>query len=156
MGYYANYSGNITFNERPSGELLHMVNTCFQEFHYDENRRECEFSGYEKYYEERIKNPLTLIKDITKLGEINFNGDDGKSWRFFFKDGEWIEEDGIIYYESEIPLNNKDEKEEFLGRLIDIAQDCLDNPEDETIQGEWYDKVKDEFAAVLKAYKVIK
>ena len=46
------------------------------------------------------------------------------------------------------------DKEEFIGRIIDVMQDCLDNPRGEIINGGWYDEICDELTAIMKYWKV--
>ena len=155
MGYHANYDGYIKFNTRPVPGILDLMNETFANFRYEDDLNECTFGGFERYRSEDIKKALDSTSRYAKSGKVEYDGDDYTHWRFLFDNGEWIEEEGSVYYESELPLQDRDQREEFYGRLIDIVQDCMDNPEDETIRGEWYDKVRNEFAAVMKAYKVV-
>ena len=152
MGYYADYDGYIKFKNVPSDEDLDKLRYAFGECYRSEETMFAVY-GHEKYYEETIIDYLDRINELTEYGEIEYYGEDNCHWRFVFTDGEWIEEQGFVYYESE--LNKaKDDKEEFLGRIIDVMQDCLDNPKGETIEGTWYDNVKKELESIMYAWKV--
>ena len=51
-------------------------------------------------------------------------------------------------------MNKKYNKEEFIGRIIDIMQDCIDNTRGDIIEGRWYDEIYDELVDLIKAWKV--
>ena len=153
MGYYASSSGTIKVKEEPAEDTMKIIKNAFENVDYYEKEKEVDVCGYEKYYEESVYDALEAIKPITISGDIEFKGDDDYFWRFYFKDGNWIEESGKIYYESDLPTVKTD-KEEFLGSIIDVIQDQIDNPKGEIITGEWYDAVYDELKSIMEAWKV--
>ena len=110
---------------------------------------------YSKYYEDDTYEVLDKIAPLVESGEIEYSGEDESHWRFIFKDGTWNEEYGYIHYESELTKAEED-KEEFLGRIIDVMQDCLDDPKGKTIEGDWYDKIHSELEFIMKAWEVFK
>lgn len=117
MGYYANGNGDICFNavldEKTYEAVLEVLRTVW------ECDGEREFKGYtstpiqdpytyidvwtdDKYYDDEVINALNTIKEMAPVGEyssIKYRGEDEALWRFVFKDGEWIEQEGRIVYE---------------------------------------------------------
>ena len=153
MGYYASGSGTIKVKEEPAENTIKIINNAFENVDYYEKEKEINICGYEKYYEESVYDAIEAIRPITISGNIEFKGEDDCIWRFYFKDGNWIEESGEIYYESDLPTVKTD-KEEFLGSIIDVIQDQIDNPKGEIITGEWYDDIYDKLKSIMEAWKV--
>lgn len=151
MGYYATWGGQIKFKEKPSEKIINKVNDCF--VCYQKDDKVLHVGDYSKYYEEDATGTLTEIAPLVESGEIEYSGEDDNHWRFIFKDGTWDEEYGSVYYESEMSTAQED-KEEFLGRIIDVMQDALDHPKGETIDGKWYDDIKKELESIMRAWKV--
>lgn len=154
MGYYATWGGMIKFKVKPSKEIITELKHIFNETYYDSDRRYFDFGGEDKYDEEKFSAILEKINPITERGEIEFTGEDNSHWRWIFKDGLWKDESGYVYYDSEIN-EARENREEFIGRIIDLVQDCIDDPKGETICGEWYDEIYDELYAIMKAWKVL-
>lgn len=116
MGYYAIGNGSITFKEILSEEKFTRVrDTLAEELECDGVRipgpRDVglystyfDIWGNEKYYGEEVEACLHQVAEIADIesGEIRYVGEDDCFWRFFFKNGEWIEENGTIFYDSEI------------------------------------------------------
>lgn len=75
---------------------------------YNENRQLAIEVLYEYgIYSKLVKEELDLIASITESGEINFVGDDNHVWRFHFREGEWHEDNGVVYYSTDEPLTMK-------------------------------------------------
>ena len=147
MGYYADYDGNITFKDKLPTELIKAGQDEFETFHYDEVRNEAEVCGHDKYYEDSVYDFLQLIEPYTKAGEIEYQGEDNCFWRFIFKGGKWDEENGSIYYETELPqIKTNEDRLEFLGEIIDIFEDFL---EEKCISWENDERNGDEDAAIF-------
>lgn len=155
MGYTAEWGGHVVFNKAPSEEILSKIKYVFNDIYRSEEKI-ISVGGYDKYHEEDVYELLDGIAKDTESGEIEYSGEDNSYWRFIFKDGKWIEESGWIYYESELPKINtaQGDKEEFLGRIIDVMQDCLDEHKGETIEGETYDNIRNKLTAIMKAWCV--
>ena len=157
MGYYADYNGYLCFKENPSNEVLSNLIDVFSYDGFDKTSVSAYFSGHGKYYEDNVYEALLNVKPYIKDGEFIFNGEDDCHWRIKFKNGSWDEENGDIYYSSDLPLLNSGENQgEFIGEIIDIMQDCIDNPEGDIIKGEWYDKIANELVDLMKQWKVFK
>lgn len=147
MGYCASWSGYIKFKQDIANEIIEECEYVFVELHYEPSDRTLGFYGNGKYYSDEVYNFLNNIKEITESGEIRYYGEDETYWRFIFKDNKWVEESGTIVYEFQ-------DKDEFIGRIIDVIQDCIDNPRGKIIEGEWYDKVSEELTSIMKAWSV--
>ena len=153
MSYWANYSGTIKCKDSILPEIIDLFSEYFENAYYDNKDNEFDIDGYTRYYGEDVSKALEIINPYCISGDINFHGDDGEHWRFIYKDGEWRKEEGLIFYESDLP-QPAGNKEEFLGCIIDVIQDCLDNPEGKRIEGQWHDKVSDELSAIMEHWKV--
>lgn len=153
MGYYASWIGSIKMKEAPEKSTISDLKYIFDDVYYDSKKKVIELSGHDKYREEDVCVALNLIREITESGEIDYTGEDDSHWRIYFKDGEWEDESGAVYYDSEIHLA-QDDKDEFLGRIIDVIQDCLDNKKGEIIEGDWYNQIVKELEAIMRAWKV--
>lgn len=153
MGYYATWGGQIKFKDKPSKDIIEKINDCF--VCYDQNENTLSVGDYSKYYEDAAYEVLDKIAPLVESGEIEYSGEDESHWRFIFKDGTWNEEYGYIHYESELTKAEED-KEEFLGRIIDVMQDCFDDQKGKTIEGDWYDKIHSELESIMKAWEVFK
>lgn len=151
MGYYATWDGYIKTTKVPSEEVLNEIDNCFGDYSF-EDKKCISVYGTAKYYEEDVLGCLESIESITEEGEIQFTGEDTTHWRWIFKDGAWKEESGNVYFDSDV--FDMSQKDEFLGRIIDVIQDCIDNPQGDIIKGDWYDKISDELDSIMKAWKV--
>lgn len=169
MGYYAYYGGNVTFKEKLSEELIKAGQDEFETFHYDEVRNEVEICGHDKYYEDSVYNFLQLIEPYTKSGEIEYQGEDNSFWRFKFIRNKWDEESGHVYYESEVPqIKTNEDRLEFLGEIIDIFEDFLeekgvmwenderDECDDSAIfYGTEYAQVEDQLDSLMRGWNIL-
>ena len=101
MGYCANWDGSITFKTMPDKERMKALHEELCQTYV--NGPTVYYSGYARYHAEDIDAVLESVAPSTESGEIYFTGDDGAHWRFVFKDDKWIEEEGYVIYESELP-----------------------------------------------------
>jgi hypothetical protein len=154
MGYYASGNGTINFKEEPSEELLKNFGWVIDYYKYDNKSISVGFN--DKYNEDAIEAALNELAPYTKSGEMEFVGEDGAIWRFIFDKDEWKEESGTRMYDSEIPDFRGDRKDDFIGYIIDIIQDTMDNPRGEIIEGEWYDRVAAELEDLMYNWKVFR
>ena len=108
MGYYANYEGHMRFKEKLSNEDLRNICDFFNEYEFDPDNLGISVWGYEKYYDDAVIEDLNKMKPYISEGSIEYHGDDDTYWRFILNDNEWIQEQGLVYYESEIQqmINN--------------------------------------------------
>lgn len=156
MGYCASWSGYITFTQSPDEETVLELNDKLNINDYDEETKCLSVCDDNKYYDDIIKSALELAKPITKCGEIEFTGEDEDHWRFIFKDGDWVEEHGNIYYESDIAHANIN-RDEFIGNIIDIMQDyVVDDIKGDVICGEWYDIIAKKLDELMRSWKVFR
>lgn len=159
MGYSASGGGVIHFKEMPEQSVFDQLNNVL-DLDYMDNL-EANFSSYGKYYEDSVISALNAAAPYTESGEIEYSGEDGCRWRFIFQDGEWVEESGYTYYESEIPekIKSKDVPE-FLGQIVDVFEDLLSaygvnkNPEKVVFNGKIYDAAVKELDFLMKKWKV--
>ena len=112
MGYFARGNGSITFKEILSKEKFEEIKDLLDEtFEADgiesfKNLRSGKLTTYfdiwgnEKYHGDAVENTLNAVAAAAPIeeGEIHYCGEDEFLWRFIFKDGEWLEENGEINY----------------------------------------------------------
>ena len=79
-------------------------------------------NGCDKYHDYEWTDLFDKIKDICLEGEADFAGEDGEHWRFIFRDGKWVEENGEICYEGDKP----EEKGISRDRVIQILQKFIE------------------------------
>ena len=149
MGYSASWDGHIKFKKDITNNIIEECEYVFTELHHDPVNKTLEFYGNGKYHDDEVYSFLNRITNITESGEIKFHGEDDTHWRFIFKDNEWKEESGKVCYESDFG-----DKDEFIGRIIDVIQDCIDNPRGYIIKDEWYDEVAGELEDIMKAWDI--
>ena len=62
--------------------------------------------GNESYTENRIRKLLESLKALAPIedgSEFDFNDGDGNYWRYIFRDGNWIYQNGkLVYEDSEV------------------------------------------------------
>ena len=105
MSYYANGSGSIRFKAPLGKEVFDLfagyLNEIFEEVYpADDERQEISVCGYFKYHEDEVEE---LLRDhftniMVEAGDLRFVGEDDAQWRFVFRDGKWIEEDGEVLF----------------------------------------------------------
>ena len=112
MGYYANGSGGITFKEvLPEETYKKIENMLLETFETDGCRtfkatKMSDAKSYfdiwnnEKYYGDAVEATLNDVAAVAPIenGEICYHGEDDSIWRFKFKDGKWIEQNGEVNY----------------------------------------------------------
>jgi hypothetical protein len=154
MGYYANWGGGIQFKEKPSEEVLNLLDDVLCCDYFDEARLEADYSGYTKYHEEDVYKALEAAEKYTESGSIDFDGEDGCHWRFVFRDNEWTDEPGSVYYDSEIPeLISRKDIPEFLGQIVDVFEDALGNKTPE-FTGKTYDTAVNKLNELMRSWKI--
>lgn len=149
MGYYANYSGAMRLNEKPPENIISDFNDYFENVYCDDDT--LDFGGYDKYNEEAVYELTEKIKPYTQSGEINYQGDDGCQWRFIFRDGLWLEQNGTVVYETSTIEENM--QSEFIGQIIDIFDDAID-PDKPTFTGKIFDNVFENLKQLMKGWRV--
>ena len=158
MGYYASWEGFIRFKTKPEKEQLEALHDALCCDDFNQSALTASYSGYSKYYGEDIGEILDSVAPSTEEGELTFTGDDGAHWRFIFKNKEWQEENGFVYYESDLPKTIKDITE-FLGQIIDRAEDVLEKhlPKHELpiFYGNVFDEMYCELKDLIKSWGVI-
>ena len=112
MGYYATGNGSITFShvleEGVFSEILERMKETFEcdgERQFKPTTRSSavsyiDFWSNDKYYSDEVEATLNAVSSAAPIsdGEICYHGEDGELWRFIYKDGRWIEEDGHVEY----------------------------------------------------------
>lgn len=155
MGYYASYDGYIRFKNNPDKETMDCLYNTLDCYSCKNDSLEVTFSGDEKYYENEIYEVLDKIKPFVEEGKLEYHGEDEYYWRFIFKDNDWVEENGEVYYESQLPpLKKGEDQAEFVGQIIDIAEDCLNDSEEVLIENERYDIFIEKLINMMKEWKV--
>ena len=112
MGYYANGSGSIMFKEVLPEETYKEVEEELRKALEADGERKFRMTSTskeqsyidiwdnEKYYGEEVEmalNNVAKMGDIEK-GCIEYVGEDDCLWRFIYRDGEWVEENGHVEY----------------------------------------------------------
>ena len=156
MGYCASGDGVIKLKEPlPTDFQYHDV---FDEFDYDEERKDIYVSYSGKYYEEDIYDFTEKIEPYTESGYINFSGEDECVWRFKFVDGEWREESARIVYESDpAVILFEEQKTDLIGQLIACIQDVLSDgkPSDTFAEGATYDQLSRRLTETLVNWRIL-
>ncbi len=151
MSFYADGNGFIVFKEVLSPELYQKVLNELSVALETDAIRDPQMPGFkphqtyvgiwnaEKYYGKEVLQALDTAASIAEIDEgvINYKGEDNSIWRFIYKDGEWIEENGEIVF-----FNTKKE----IGRLshafytvLCCLEDNLPDADDE--YSEWCMKI---------------
>lgn len=155
MGYYASYNGYIRFKNIPDKEIMDCLYNTLDCYSDKKDLLEVTVDGNDKYHEDEIYEVLNKIKPFVKEGELEYHGEDDYHWRFIFKDNDWVEENGEVYYESQLPLLKKGEDQaEFVGQIVDIAEDCLNDSEEVLIDNDRYDTFIEKLINMMKEWKV--
>lgn len=157
MGYYATGNGSITFNRvLNENEVQFLADRLANEgFEYDDYtidapKGSSSFNVYmnAKYHDDDVKWLLETIKNIAPIADgcIEFVGEDDSNWRFVFKNGEWLEQNGQVVYKDDEPCGLQDE-DAFERRTISVRSGAA--PEFEMIirvpNGNDAEKYIDEF-----------
>ena len=187
MGYYATCSGEIAIaqnlTEKQIDEICDEARKYSWECQMFDRRRnertEVDLYYHDKYHDCDILDFLTYVAENYPItdGCIECIGEDDARWRFIWKDGEWVEEDGEIVYEGDLPKTiDGADCPEFIGQIIDIFEDFLeakeitiDNPEKEEavadgedpdniaiLYGSDYDALYESIKAQLKNWGIVK
>ena len=101
MSYYAQSEGTITLKKDNAKEVVTILDglSPFEAEANSENT--ASLLSSDRWYPEDVKASLDAIAPHVEEGEITFTGEDGCNWRYIFKDGEWVEQNGCIYYSEE-------------------------------------------------------
>ena len=153
MGYYADGGGSIIFNKAlDEAEVSLLENACEKVwFQCDIIPSALGKQNYyssidiwmnDKYHEEDVNWLLDTIKNTAPIesGCVKFSGEDGSNWRFVFRDGEWLEQNGTVIYEDDMDSPQK-YQDGFERRTISVRSSVF-APEFEMII-----KVPDEYDA---------
>lgn len=128
MSYYATGSGAIELRSNLNEDNIREIEEIL-----DNADVECDFSrrdGYldlyqhEKYYGDYWEDLLGKLAPFTSQGEIDFNGEDGSLWRFIFRDGTFVEENGDVVFESDAEGNRR--RISALRSILDRMTDVLE------------------------------
>jgi len=107
MGYYASGSGYIEFRQDITDEdfeeISSVLNNSPIKNYFDRNCADVNQDG--NYFEEDWEELLEELTPFAKSGEINFCGEDDCFWRFIFRNGKFVDENGSVIYESEDKQN---------------------------------------------------
>lgn len=121
MSYYARWSGNLKLKQKPSQDELSQIFSLITVDYYDESSLCIETNDMKKYDEAETEAMLEKLVPFVASGELDYTGEDEARWRYVFKDGCWEEEQGVITYESELPvLKDKTRQENLINRIINM------------------------------------
>lgn len=109
MGYYASGSGDATFKEGVTKEIVEKAIKDFYEseegnkfycLDYDTDVESIEIWDDEKYHEEDTIEFLKVLAPYIKEGHISYTGEDDCIWRFVFnpETGKWDEEYATVSF----------------------------------------------------------
>ena len=182
MGYFATWEGTIIFKGKPSDDQIKDLEKEFCEADllepkFDpENRWSVNLYGSGNYSESGVYEVLNKIVPFIISGKIVFSGDEDAHWKIEFVKGKWEEDNGSIVYSkndalSEFPPVSEDDRAEFIGEIVDIFEDFLEekgitipNPEkneddDENqaiIYGSDYGYCQDRLEEMMRNWKILK
>lgn len=134
MGYYADGNGSIDFARILNSAERDRLNTVMSDtwFEYDMgsglNRDYVDFWTGEKYHGDLVMNALNELAKIAPIldGYLKYIGEDGANWKFEFRNGEWVERNGLIVYDGDGVIASRN-RAEFLGQIIDVFEDFLES-----------------------------
>lgn len=109
MGYSASGSGELILKENAkiSPEQRSKLEEAFSEVDETEEGGKYILSlchEYTRYSEDIVLEALDAVKGNIVNGEVQFSGDDDAYWRFIFREGRWVEQDGKVVYGKEISI----------------------------------------------------
>ena len=136
MGYYANGKGGITFKGTVSEDEFSNIRDLLSEAFECDGEREWKATSAsdpityfdiwenDKYYGDVVEDTLRKVADIADImeGSIEYIGEDDSLWRFIYRDGEWIEQNGHVEY-------NDYDAEKLAGALRSYAAFDLEGSE---------------------------
>lgn len=107
MGYYAGGSGDAIIKENVNrNELRELLNKVVDE-HWDMEyvlNDDTKIYFWENnccWHEEDTMEFFNQLTPYITEGCAEYKGDDDCTWRYVFQNGEWIEQNGTIYYSDE-------------------------------------------------------
>lgn len=115
MSYYAYGDGYISFGkelvESERSVIEGILGMAFEYVEFNSNT-EAYISDSSSYYEEEVDNALLEVSNIAPIvkGEIEYRGEDGCHWRFYYLDGYWVEQEGCVVYKNDGYILRKDGK----------------------------------------------
>ena len=106
MGYYANGNGDVALKEKVNrDELREKLDKFIKErvlaIDYDLDDTSMTMYFWEadsRWREENIMDFLNLLTPYITEGCVEYTGEDDFKWRYILKNGEWIEQEGMVYY----------------------------------------------------------
>lgn len=122
MGYDAKGDGFISFKKGTDEEVVKKVAEQMKEINENVGFGDNSIDFYswgrynEDYIYEILRNVENIAKDSINEAEITYEGEDGCLWRFIFRGGRFVEENGHVEY-CDISSD----------RLIDIIGRYVDN-----------------------------
>ena len=152
MGYYAYGAGNVTLIKELPESILKNIEYVYG--YVERYKDTLSFTIDSNYHEVEVIAVLDELKPYISEGLVEYSGEDDTHWRFSFKNGEWVESDGRIIYDDEPFIQAKD-AEEFIGQLIDQAEDVIVSRDKTYFKENRYDRIKQKFAEVLSNWNVI-
>ena len=180
MGYVAEWYGQFRTKNRPEESVMKMITNVFGDLSYvplkgkDKGMYEFAVSNTGNYRETDLFMLLETLEPITVNGIVYFRGEDGTIWKVEYTDGRWKEFAGAVCYSKEdaakhFPPVPTDEKAEFIGEIIDIFEDFLEekgitipNPEKDEddeenaaiIYGSDYGIIQDALELMMRNWKI--
>ena len=172
MGYYVSGGGDIRFlnvlTPKEKEYITRELDSAWMESVLDKSETEIEFWAVDKWngdLEESLRNISERVP--TKEGHAEFLGEDGERWAYDFVDGAWNEINGRFVWDDE-PYIKQEDREEFIGQIIDTFEDFLeskgvdiqnDEKEDDEVHailyGSDYDELRSELNRMMINWKVL-
>lgn len=134
MGYYADVDGYIQFFNPLTKDRKEKLADILDRSWYDctiaDDGMSVSFYSDEKYYYETNVMLNTIAENFAvKTGCVECHGEDGAHWRFKYVSGSphgaFVEYTGRVVYDDDVPVS-EDHTGEFIGRIIDVFEDFLD------------------------------
>jgi len=147
MGYYHSASGFIDFKDGVSKEKINYFRDecpilyCATIYSHCRNSTgevtdtvmgdwgnsnlALDLSMYEKYHEDDYYDTFKIIEPYVIDGSIYCTGEDGEMWRFIFDGEKFVEENGVVYYTSEVARDGR-----IRDALVKFIQDAAESVSD--------------------------
>lgn len=112
MGYSANGKGsatikNISDTERLREALDKVIRDSYSEMEYDIVGNTICLWEYDSHWdEEDTMEILNALSPYITEGSITYDGDENCHWRYNFINGKWVDENGILYYNTQDMIND--------------------------------------------------
>ena len=127
MSYYANGGGALCLKTTIPDEIGEKLSDIFDDVGDSPDDGLWLTFEYNDYDDDTMRDAMEMVAPYAKSGSVEFSGEDGEKWRFYFYDGKVRYENGRTVYEPENKAEYQDNRLELIGTLIDAVEDWLES-----------------------------